>query len=269
MEFCEEYDRMDYDCLEPVEKAGLFKGLQKHKVGITGRLIDLSTNVSYFLQHENLNSLYVISQSWYREMLQMCLCNNPFEGNLHILPSHIYSSSLIYDDKGIATGYLNKCCGGCNHKVSVINQLIQDKAFTVAIGDSLGDLGMFLRVQLPILLHPSDRTLRVLKHYHIDIHPIMQYHQPLPHTVFVASDWSEIISVLCWNTMQSDSLQPQSSQEKTLNCSNQDCALMSLTNDYYNTAGGDLLKSAIIETIEGGATMIQIRDKTEDFGRNV
>ena len=30
--------------------------------------------------------------------------------------------------------------------------------------------------------------------------------------------------------------------------------------------GGDLLKSAIIETIEGGATMIQIRDKTEDFG---
>ena len=38
---------------------------------------------------------------------------------------------------------------------------------------------------------------------------------------------------------------------------------------YYNTVGGELLKSAIIETIEGGATMIQIRDKTENIGNDM
>ena len=265
-EFCERYDRMDYECLQPVIDAGLFKGLQKHKVGITGRLIDLSLNVPYFLKHQDPNSLFVISQSWYHEMIQMCLCNNPFEGNLHILPSHIYSSSLVYDNHSVATGDLNKLCGGCNHKRNIMCQLIDEDCFSVVIGDSLGDLGMLLKAKLPILLHPSNRTKQVLLHFNIATESIMNYQEPLSNTIFIANNWSEIIAVLCQHTMRSDSLQPKDNKIITPPCSYKDCALMSLTNDYYNNAGGDLLKSAIIETIEGGATMIQIRDKTENFG---
>ena len=268
-EFCEGYDKMDYDCLQPVEDSGLFTGLQKHKVGITGRLIDLSLNAPFFLQHEDMNELYVVSQSWYTEMLQMCLCMNPFEGNLHILPSHIYSSSLVYDEAGRATGKLDKLCGGCNHKAEVMKKLMKPDSFSVVIGDSLGDVSMLLNASLPILLHPSTRTLNTLHHYHIETPSIKTYKCPQPHTIFIATNWSEIISVLCWHTMRSDSLQPSSESKKkpVVNCTEEDCRLMSLTNDYYNTVGGDLLKSAIIETIEGGATMIQIRDKTEDFGK--
>ena len=257
---------MDYDCLQPVEEAGLFKGLQKHKVGITGRLIDLSLNASFFLQHEDMNTLYIVSQSWYREMLQMCLCQNPFEGNLHILPSHIYSSSLVYDDTGKATGQLDKLCGGCNHKAAVMKSLMNDNSFSIVIGDSLGDLSMLLQASLPILLHPSTRTLNTLHHYHIETPSIKTYQAPQVNTIYIASNWSEIISVLCWHTMRSDSLQPVDDKKRKMNCTKEECELMSLTNDYYNTVGGDLLKSAIIETIEGGATMTQIRDKTEDFG---
>lgn len=264
--FCEEYDRIDYDCLQPVIDAGLFKGLEKHKVGITGRLIDLSTNVAFFLKHQNPNSLFVISQSWYNEMIQMCLCNNPFEGNLHIIPSHIHSSSLIYDEHAIATGNLNKRCGGCNHKRDVMSGLVETDSFSIVIGDSLGDLGMLLQARLPILLHPSQRTQQVLHHYKINTPSIMTYQQPLENTIFVAKDWSEIIAVLCQHTMRSDSLQPIIEEQPIEICTKKDCELMSLTNDYYNTVGGDLLKAAIIETIEGGATMIQIRDKTENFG---
>ena len=41
---------------------------------------------------------------------------------------------------------------------------------------------------------------------------------------------------------------------------------MALTSDALNAEAGDAMERAILQSIDGGATMVQIRDKTEDFG---
>ena len=42
---------------------------------------------------------------------------------------------------------------------------------------------------------------------------------------------------------------------------------MALTSDALNAESEEGMEMAIMASVDGGATMIQLRDKTEDFGR--
>ena len=288
--FLKGYDAIDYDCLKPCEDSGLFKGLRRYAVGLTGRLVDLAENAPYFLQHERARSLYVVSQSWYNDMIVNCLCDSVWHGALNVLPSHVFSSSLVYDAQGVATGALDKRCGGCEHKREVM-RAIGGEGVRVMIGDSLGDLSCLLEADIGVVMHPSATFRRVCAQYGVALKDLMQYNgkedlmqyngkedlmqyngkERVQHSekaekvLYVCEDWSEVSAVLSWPRMMCDAWAVEPALKADV-CSEEACRLMALTNEHLNQVGGEEMEEAIGEAIEGGATMIQIRDKTEDFG---
>lgn len=279
--FLKGYDAIDYDCLKPCEDSGLFKGLRRYAVGLTGRLVDLAENVPYFLQHERARSLYVVSQSWYNDMIVNCLCDSVWHGALNVLPSHVFSSSLVYDAQGVATGALDKRCGGCEHKREVM-RAIGGEGVRVMIGDSLGDLSCLLEADIGVVMHPSATFRRVCAQYGVALKDLMQYNgkedlmqynakervqhsEKVEKVLYVCEDWSEVSAVLSWPRMMCDAWSVEPALKADV-CSEEACRLMALTNEHLNQVGGEEMEEAIGEAIEGGATMIQIRDKTEDFG---
>ena len=279
--FLKGYDAIDYDCLKPCEDSGLFKGLRRYAVGLTGRLVDLAENAPYFLQHERARSLYVVSQSWYNDMIVNCLCDSVWHGALNVLPGHVFSSSLVYDAQGVATGALNKRCGGCEHKREVM-RAIGGEGVRVMIGDSLGDLSCLLEADIGVVMHPSATFRRVCAQYGVALKDLMQYNakedlmqyngkERVQHSekaekvLYVCEDWSEVSAVLSWPRMMCDAWSVEPALKADV-CSEEACRLMALTNEHLNQVGGEEMEEAIGEAIEGGATMIQIRDKTEDFG---
>ena len=262
--FLKGYDAIDYDCLKPCEDSGLFKGLRRYAVGLTGRLIDLAENAPYFLQHEQSRSLYVVSQSWYNDMIVNCLCDSVWHSMLNVLPSHVFSSSLKYDADGVATGELDKCCGGCEHKRDVMNS-IGGEGIRIMIGDSLGDLSCLLEADIGVVMHPSATFRRVCEKYGVVLKDLMSYHGKEEKVIYVCEDWSEASAVLSWARMMCDAWTLESAVKPDV-CREEECRLMALTNEHLNQVGGEEMEEAICEAIEGGATMIQIRDKTEDFG---
>ena len=296
--FLKGYDAIDYDCLKPCEDSGLFKGLRRYAVGLTGRLVDLAENAPYFLQHERARSLYVVSQSWYNDMIVNCLCDSVWHGALNVLPGHVFSSSLVYDAQGVATGALDKRCGGCEHKREVM-RAIGGEGVRVMIGDSLGDLSCLLEADIGVVMHPSATFRRVCAQYGVALKDLMQYNakedlmqyngkervqhsekaekvlynakERVQHSekaekvLYVCEDWSEVSAVLSWPRMMCDAWSVEPALKADV-CSEEACRLMALTNEHLNQVGGEEMEEAIGEAIEGGATMIQIRDKTEDFG---
>lgn len=273
--FLKGYDAIDYDCLKPCEDSGLFKGLRRYAVGLTGRLVDLAENAPYFLQHERARSLYVVSQSWYNDMIVNCLCDSVWHGALNVLPSHVFSSSLVYDAQGVATGALDKRCGGCEHKREVM-RAIGGEGVRVMIGDSLGDLSCLLEADVGVVMHPSATFRRVCAQYGVALKDLMQYNgkedltpyngkEKAEKVLYVCEDWSEVSAVLSWPRMMCDAWAVEPALKADV-CSEAACRLMALTNEHLNQVGGEEMEEAIGEAIEGGATMIQIRDKTEDFG---
>ena len=279
--FLKGYDAIDYDCLKPCEDSGLFKGLRRYAVGLTGRLVDLAENAPYFLQHERARSLYVVSQSWYNDMIVNCLCDSVWHGALNVLPGHVFSSSLVYDAQGVATGALDKRCGGCEHKREVM-RAIGGEGVRVMIGDSLGDLSCLLEADIGVVMHPSATFRRVCAQYGVALKDLMQYNakedlmqyngkERVQHSekaekvLYVCEDWSEVSAVLSWPRMMCDAWAVEPGLKADV-CSEEACRLMALTNEHLNQVGGEEMEEAIGEAIEGGATMIQIRDKTEDFG---
>ena len=288
--FLKGYDAIDYDCLKPCEDSGLFKGLRRYAVGLTGRLVDLAENAPYFLQHERARSLYVVSQSWYNDMIVNCLCDSVWHGALNVLPNHVFSSSLVYDAQGVATGALDKRCGGCEHKREVM-RAIGGEGVRVMIGDSLGDLSCLLEADIGVVMHPSATFRRVCAQYGVALKDLMQYNgkedlmqyngkedlmqyngkERVQHSekaekvLYVCEDWSEVSAVLSWPRMMCDAWAVEPALKADV-CSEEACRLMALTNEHLNQVGGEEMEEAIGEAIEGGATMIQIRDKTEDFG---
>ena len=288
--FLKGYDAIDYDCLKPCEDSGLFKGLRRYAVGLTGRLVDLAENAPYFLQHERARSLYVVSQSWYNDMIVNCLCDSVWHGALNVFPGHVFSSSLVYDAQGVATGALDKRCGGCEHKREVM-RAIGGEGVRVMIGDSLGDLSCLLEADIGVVMHPSATFRRVCAQYGVALKDLMQYNakedlmqyngkedlmqyngkERVQHSekaekvLYVCEDWSEVSAVLSWPRMMCDAWAVEPALKADV-CSEEACRLMALTNEHLNQVGGEEMEEAIGEAIEGGATMIQIRDKTEDFG---
>ena len=296
--FLKGYDAIDYDCLKPCEDSGLFKGLRRYAVGLTGRLVDLAENAPYFLQHERARSLYVVSQSWYNDMIVNCLCDSVWHGALNVFPGHVFSSSLVYDAQGVATGALDKRCGGCEHKREVM-RAIGGEGVRVMIGDSLGDLSCLLEADIGVVMHPSATFRRVCAQYGVALKDLMQYNakedlmqyngkervqhsekaekvlynakERVQHSekaekvLYVCEDWSEVSAVLSWPRMMCDAWSVEPALKADV-CSEEACRLMALTNEHLNQVGGEEMEEAIGEAIEGGATMIQIRDKTEDFG---
>ena len=296
--FLKGYDAIDYDCLKPCEDSGLFKGLRRYAVGLTGRLVDLAENAPYFLQHERARSLYVVSQSWYNDMIVNCLCDSVWHGALNVLPGHVFSSSLVYDAQGVATGALDKRCGGCEHKREVM-RAIGGEGVRVMIGDSLGDLSCLLEADIGVVMHPSATFRRVCAQYGVALKDLMQYNakedlmqyngkervqhsekaekvlynakervqhsEKAERVLYVCEDWSEVSAVLSWPRMMCDAWAVEPALKADV-CSEEACRLMALTNEHLNQVGGEEMEEAIGEAIEGGATMIQIRDKTEDFG---
>ena len=163
---------------------------------------------------------------------------------------------------------------------------------TIVVGDGLGDLAMMLASDLPIVLQPGQSFRRVCERYSIQLRSLLDYvyGKTMPDqadqadqagearakakkVVYVADSWSEIAGVLAYSSAMNDdwflasasSTQPSS---PAVRCTAEQCRLMALTNDVLNEVGGEVMEKAILESIRGGATMVQIRDKTENFGMN-
>ena len=150
----------------------------------------------------------------------------------------------------------------------------------IVVGDGLGDLAMMLASDLPIVLQPGQSFRRVCDRYSIQLQPLLDYvydktGQPgevkETKVIYVADSWSEVAGVLAYSSAMNDdwplpsalSTQPVS---PTVRCTPAQCRVMALTNDALNEVGGEVMEQAILESIRGGATMVQIRDKTENFG---
>lgn len=167
---------------------------------------------------------------------------------------------------------------------------------TIVVGDGLGDLAMMLASDLPIVLQPGQSFRRVCERYSIQLRSLLDYvyGKTMPEqaeqaeqaeqveqtgevkgkekkVIYVADSWSEIAGVLTyisamrddWFLPSTPSTQPSS---PAVRCTAEQCRLMALTNDVLNEVGGEVMEQAILESIRGGATMVQIRDKTENFG---
>lgn len=145
----------------------------------------------------------------------------------------------------------------------------RNPACTVVVGDGLGDLGMMMQADVAVVLTPGNTFREVCDRYHITIRPLWEYvyRESYEHTVFESESWSEVVAVLGYSLSQLDAwiLKRPSAGKR---CTADQCRLMALTNDALNEEGGVRMEHAVLESIHGGATMVQIRDKTENFGRS-
>lgn len=111
--FLRGYDEMDRKSLKPVVESGLFSGLKEYSVRLVSRLVEFRDNVSFGITHLAPSSdTYVVSQSWYREMVVESLQHNVHYPTIPIPAQNIFSSQLVYKD-GVATGELDAACAGC------------------------------------------------------------------------------------------------------------------------------------------------------------
>ena len=155
---------------------------------------------------------------------------------------------------------------------------------TIVVGDGLGDLAMMLASDLPIVLQPGQSFRRVCERYSIQLLPLLDYvyenavteqsgegEVKVKKVIYVADNWNEIAGVLTYSSAMKDDwflvpLSSTQSESPAVRCTPAQCRLMALTNDVLNEEGGEVMERAILESIRGGATMVQIRDKTENFG---
>lgn len=140
---------------------------------------------------------------------------------------------------------------------------------TVVIGDGLGDLAMMLQGDVGVVLTPGNTFREVCARYDISIRPLWEYvyGESYEHTVFESESWSEVVAVLGYSLSQLDAWVLKRPVQD-VRCTADQCRLMALTNDALNEEGGVKMERAVLESVHGGATMVQIRDKTENFGRN-
>lgn len=111
--FLRGYDEMDRKSLKPVVESGLFSGLKEYSVRLVSRLVEFRDNVSFGITHLAPSSdTYVVSQSWYREMVVESLQHNVHYPTIPIPAQNVFSSQLVYKD-GVATGELDAACAGC------------------------------------------------------------------------------------------------------------------------------------------------------------
>ena len=100
------YNALDADSLIPVVKSGLFRGLRRDLVRLTGRLVDFRGGALEFVRAKNVET-WIVSQSWYAEMVAESLIP------AGIPSSRVVSSRLVYNRGGTAGGALDPLCGGC------------------------------------------------------------------------------------------------------------------------------------------------------------
>ena len=261
-EFLQRYNDLDVSSLDPVVSSGIFRNLRRVAVRLTGRLIDLRCGAIPFIS-AHPDDTWVISQSWYNEMVCESLRKSGIDA------THVITSSLVYDADNCATGALDARCGGCLQKkkqMELVMSTWTTNKVSVCIGDSLGDLAMLLRADIPIVIHPGNSFITACNKFDIPMKPLLLCEGiSSQKVIYTVEDWSEIIAVLCWNHLES--VETESREDSRRGCTPAECRLMALTNDTLNAVGGEVMEKAVMEAVEGGATMVQIRDKTEDFGR--
>ena len=121
--FLQGYDTMDRNSLIPVVSSGLFQGLQEYTVRLVSRLIEFRENVSYAITHlVPVSDAYVVSQSWYQEMVIESLQHNVHYPIIPIPTENVFTSRLVYTD-GVATGELDPACAGCLGKQQVMTTM--------------------------------------------------------------------------------------------------------------------------------------------------
>ena len=121
--FLQGYDAMDRNSLTPVVSSGLFQGLQEYTVRLVSRLIEFRENVSYAITHlVPVSDAYIVSQSWYREMVIESLQHNVHYPIIPIPMENVFTSRLVYTD-GVATGELDPACAGCLGKRQVMTTM--------------------------------------------------------------------------------------------------------------------------------------------------
>lgn len=135
---------------------------------------------------------------------------------------------------------------------------------SVGIGDGLGDLAMLLETDVPIVLSPSSSFRRACARFGLRLEPLLLASGlPAKRSVLVATDWSELLAVLCWTRPEAATARCEARRR---GCRAEECRLMALTSDALNGADDATLERAVLASVAGGATMVQLRDKTEDFG---
>lgn len=139
---------------------------------------------------------------------------------------------------------------------------------TVVVGDGLGDLAMLLKADLAVVLCPGNSFRSVCSRYGIALRSLWDYRYSTTvqgPCIYESEGWSQIAAVLGYGLSQMDAWTIER-PSPCVRCTPAQCRLMALTNDALNEEGGIMMEQAVLESIRGGATMVQIRDKTENFG---
>ncbi|KAK8806716.1 hypothetical protein WA588_005519 [Blastocystis sp. NMH] len=271
--FLRGYDEMDRKSLKPVVESGLFSGLKEYSVRLVSRLVEFRDNVSFGITHLAPSSdTYVVSQSWYREMVVESLQHNVHYPTIPIPAQNVFSSQLVYKD-GVATGELDAACAGCLGKERTMQSIVDARQpdITVVVGDGLGDLAMLLKADVAVVLCPGNSFRSVCSCYGIVLRSLWDYRYGTKvqgPCIYESEGWSQIAAVLGYGLSQMDAWTIERPSPR-VHCTPAQCRLMALTNDALNEEGGIMMEQAVLESIRGGATMVQIRDKTENFERMV
>lgn len=139
---------------------------------------------------------------------------------------------------------------------------------TVVVGDGLGDLAMLLKADVAVVLCPGNSFRSVCSRYGIALRSLWDYRYGATSQgpcIYESEGWSQIAAVLGYELSQMDAWTIERPAPR-VRCTPAQCRLMALTNDALNEEGGIMMEQAVLESIRGGATMVQIRDKTENFG---
>lgn len=139
---------------------------------------------------------------------------------------------------------------------------------TVVVGDGLGDLAMLLKADVAVVLCPGNSFRSVCSCYGIVLRSLWDYRYGTKvqgPCIYESEGWSQIAAVLGYGLSQMDAWTIERPSPR-VHCTPAHCRLMALTNDALNEEGGIMMEQAVLESIRGGATMVQIRDKTENFG---
>ncbi|KAK8792828.1 hypothetical protein WA158_004992 [Blastocystis sp. Blastoise] len=297
--FMSKYNDYQEKELIPIINSNFHLNERKEVESMISRLVDYKCHSVEVLKCLNkMSSLYILSTNWFYN----AVCNSLIPTNIQ--KEQIYCSHVSYDENKKGTGKVEGLVRSGRDKVNIINQLVASSSPSspsIYIGDSISDLTPLLHVNIPIIYGNNNKliTFASLSGYTIASIYLLPYliKDNNNHYMYQATSWDEIASVLL-----SSSLYPQYikdiQQHIIKNTSKyitkspvEVCRLMALTSDKLNDEvdeelsllNGELNKTSdsnidgiitkgeadVYRAVEGGATMVQLRDKTNGIDRMV
>ena len=123
------YNALDADSLIPVVKSGLFRGLRRDLVRLTGRLVDFRGGALEFVRAKNVET-WIVSQSWYAEMVAESLIPAGIPSSSPALPSNLQRITSYRGSSGgsaVKEGGRRRRASSASTKEGTVKRLVGKK----------------------------------------------------------------------------------------------------------------------------------------------